>query len=249
MKISLITVSYNSQNTIRETFDSVKSQKIKDFELEYIHVDGLSNDETMKISYDYDDIISIRISEKDTGIYNAMNKGVTLSSGDVIGFLNSDDTFADNDVLSSIADLFNDKSKPDIVYGDIDYVDSSNKVKRKWRTGEQNSFSKGWHPAHPAFYAKKTYFDEFGGFDEQLKIAADFDLMLRFLEVANSHAIYLKKVCVKMKLGGESNRSFLNIFEGNRQILRSFNKYSIKPQWAYTSRRWVRKLLQKISIQ
>ena len=109
MKISLITVSYNSEETIRETFESVRKQIIDGFNLEYIHVDGLSNDATMNISREFDDIITQRVSEKDSGIYNAMNKGVQMASGDVIGFLNSDDTLADKDILYSIMDKFNKK--------------------------------------------------------------------------------------------------------------------------------------------
>lgn len=246
MKISLITVSYNSQETIRDTFESVRAQKMKGFDLEYIHVDGLSNDQTVEISREYDDVLSLRISEKDSGIYNAMNKGIELATGDVIGFLNSDDTFIDSDVLQQVANLFLAEDDLDIVFGDINYVDDKGGVKRKWRTGEQRSFANGWHPAHPGFYAKKHLFSAHGGFDEDLYITADFDLMLRFMEVARGSAKYLDKVLVDMKLGGESNRSFKNIQAGNNQIIRSFEKYSIKPQVFYTYRRWIRKVLQSI---
>jgi glycosyltransferase involved in cell wall biosynthesis len=247
MKISLITVSYNSEETIRETFESVRGQKIEGFELEYIHVDGLSNDATMEISQEFNDIITTRISEKDSGIYNAMNKGIQMASGDVIGFLNSDDTFTSHDVLHSISNLFNSDEGVGIVYTDIDYVDSLGQIKRKWRTGQRKSFSKGWHPAHPGFYAKKRIFDLHGDFDETLRIAADFDLMLRFIEIAKTKTNYLNKVCVNMKLGGESNRSFKNIRLGNKQIIQSFKKYSIKPRFGYTYLRWITKLLQKVN--
>lgn len=246
MKISLITVSYNSEETIRDTFESVRMQKTQGFDLEYIHVDGLSKDSTMDISMEFDDIITRRISEKDSGIYNAMNKGIQLATGDVIGFLNSDDTYASNDILHSISQLFNSDEDLDIVYGDIDYVDAKGQIKRKWRTGQRKSFYKGWHPAHPGFYAKKSIFDSYGNFDEALRIAADFDLMLRFIEVAQTKTKYLNKVCVNMKLGGESNRSFKNIRLGNRQIIQSFKKYSIKPRFGYTYLRWITKLLQKV---
>ena len=245
MKITLITVSYNSEDTIRETFESVRAQNIEGFDLEYIHVDGLSSDSTMLISSEFSDIVTIKISEEDNGIYNAMNKGVQMATGDVIGFLNSDDTFASNDVLISIAKLFQLNREADIVYGDIDYVDSNGITKRKWRSGEPGNFSKGWHPAHPGFYAKKKLFDMHGNFDERFRIAADFDLMLRFFEVANANSIYLKKVCVKMKLGGESNRSIKNILAGNNQIIQSFKKYSIRPRFGYTYLRWFSKILQK----
>ena len=244
MKVSIITVSYNSEQTIRDTFESVRFQDLDGFTLEYILVDGLSTDSTMRISRDYDDIINVSLSEQDLGIYNAMNKGVSLATGDIIGFLNSDDTFSQNDSLRKVVRCFTEKKTLDIVYGDIDYVDSNGEITRRWRTGAQKAFSKGWHPAHPGFYARKELFQEYGGFDEKLSIAADFDLMLRFIEVANSNTKYLEGVLVKMKLGGESNRSLKNIREGNRQIIQSFNKYSISPQFLYTVRRLIRKAFQ-----
>lgn len=246
MKISLITVSYNSQETIRDTFESVRLQTIEGFDLEYIHIDGLSSDRTMEISKEYNDIVSIRVSEADSGIYNAMNKGVAQATGDVIGFLNSDDTFACHNALQLVAMLFTADDSLGVVYGDINYVDGNGEVKRKWRTGKRGSFAKGWHPAHPGFYAKKLLFDTHGGFDEGLFIAADFDLMLRFLDVARAGSSYLDEVLVDMKLGGESNRSLKNIRIGNEQIMQSFKKYSIQPQIFYTYRRWVRKVLQSI---
>ena len=243
MKISLITVSYNSEETIRDTFESVRIQKTQGFDLEYIHVDGLSKDSTMDISMEFDDIVTRRISEKDSGIYNAMNKGIQLATGDVIGFLNSDDTFANNEILARIAEAFN-ITNTSVVHCNINYVDDTGKIKRKWRSGEQKPFFAGWHPAHPGFYAKKELFIKYGGFDERLTITADFDLMLRFLEVANAKSFYINMVGVNMKLGGESNKSFKNIRLGNRQILESFDKYGIKPQFLYTYRRWWSKLLQ-----
>ena len=246
MKISLITVSYNSEETIRETFESVRGQKIEGFELEYIHIDGLSNDATMEISQEFDDIITIRISEKDSGIYNAMNKGIRLATGDIIGFLNSDDTFTTNDVLYSIDKLFRGNPELNVIYGDIDYVDSSGHVKRKWRTGQRKSFSKGWHPAHPGFYTIKELFKTYGGFDESLRIAADFDLMLRFLEVQKVKSEYLQKVCVNMQLGGESNRSLKNILKGNSEVRRAFKKYDLDIPVSYTLRRWISKQMQKV---
>lgn len=244
MKISLITVSYNSEETIRETFESVRGQKIEGFELEYIHVDGLSNDATMEISQEFDDIITKRISEKDSGIYNAMNKGIHLATGDVIGFLNSDDAFYDHDILFLIAQQFLCHSYLDIVYGDINYVDNKGKIKRKWRTGERKSFRTGWHPAHPGFYASINLFQENGGFDEDLRIAADFDLMLRFIDVAQAQSRYIPKVFVSMKLGGESNKSVSNIWESFQNYKTSFAKYGINPKPFYIIHRWYSKLLQ-----
>ncbi len=243
MKISLITVSYNSDKTIRETFESVKNQNLTGFELEYILIDGLSTDSTMQIAKEYENIISFKVSEKDLGIYNAMNKGVELASGDVIGFLNSDDTFIENNILMLISNSFK-KKNIDIIYGDINYTNHSGKILRRWKSGNKKSFANGWHPAHPAFYVKKTLFTKEGNFDESISITADFDLMLRFMEVSDSSYEYLEKVFVNMKLGGESNQSFKNIKQGNKEILDSFKKYKIKPRYLYSYRRWFNKLKQ-----
>ena len=244
MKLTLITVSYNSEDTIIETFESVRSQKLIGFELEYIHVDGLSKDRTIEISEEYNDIITKRISEKDSGIYNAMNKGIQMATGDIIGFLNSDDTFSNAEILLNVCNQFIDDPNLDIVYGDINYVNESGKIKRKWITGEIKTFRKGWHPAHPGFYAKRKLFHKYGGFDEKLRIAADFDIMLRFIEVAGSKVKYLPCVFVNMKLGGESNKSLSNIWESYQNYKTSFVKYGIKPRRFYIVYRWFSKLLQ-----
>lgn len=246
MKISLITVSYNSEETIRETFESVRGQKIEGFELEYIHVDGFSNDATMEISQEFDDIISKRISEKDSGIYNAMNKGIHLATGDIIGFLNSDDTFCDDDILFLIFKYFQNDPYLGIVYGDINYVDLNGRIVRRWLTGKQGSFLTGWHPAHPGFYAKKSLFERYGGFDESYRIAADFDLMLRFVEIRKTSTAYLKKTVVNMKLGGESNASLSNILQANKEIRMSFAKYGLSVSIIYTLNRFIKKIKQYI---
>lgn len=244
MKISLITVSFNSEATIRETLESVKLQENNGCELEYIIVDGGSTDSTLKIVNEYSEIINVLISEPDKGIYNAMNKGIQISTGDILGFLNSDDTYAYNNVLSDITNLFLSNKNLDLIYGDVDYVDPHGTVKREWRCGKQKSFMKGWHPAHPTFYIRKSLLTKHGGFDEDFKIASDFDLMLRYMEVLHCKGYYLNKVLVKMKLGGESNRSFKNIIKGNKEILLSFKKYKLKPRPFYTLFRWISKLLQ-----
>ena len=245
MKITLITVSYNSSETIRETFESVRAQRKKCFELEYIHVDGLSSDSTMDISMEFDDIITKRISEKDSGIYNAMNKGIKLATGDIIAFLNSDDTFADKEILEKIAYTFCKNPEIEIVYGDVNYVTKEGSLYRRWRTGIQRSFAIGWHPAHPAFYAKKSLYENYGDFDETFPIAADFDIMLRFMEIASPRTYYLKKAFVDMKIGGESNASISNINKARKEIESIFRKYGVVKMPFYTVFRWSRKLIQR----
>lgn len=245
MKISLITVSYNSEETIRDTFESVKGQSIDKAKLEYILIDGNSIDKTLEIANDYSEIIDISVSEADTGIYNAMNKGLSLASGDIIGFLNSDDTFADDLFLEKVLEKFTENKNTEIVFSDINYVNHNGKIIRRWRTGVQKSFKHGWHPAHPGFYAKKNAFEEHGGFDENFRIAADFDLMLRFIEIHQLKSNYLDIVAVNMKLGGESNKSFKNISNASIEIKKSFEKYNLNPGKFYTLKRWFSKIIQR----
>jgi glycosyltransferase involved in cell wall biosynthesis len=247
MKISLITVSYNSEKTIRETFESVQGQKIEGFDLEYIHVDGLSSDTTMNISEEFDDIITKRISEKDSGIYNAMNKGIHIATGDVIGFLNSDDTFSSNRILLSIAEEFFKRSDLDIVFGNINYINHQGQIKRKWRTGPLKSFTTGFHPPHPAFYAKSELFKHSGGFNEQLTIAADFELMLRFVEAIKTKSQYIDRFFVDMKLGGASNNSLRNIMKGKKDITKSFDLNGIKIPPLYFVKRYSKKIFQRFN--
>lgn len=235
MKISLITVSYNSEETIRETFESVRQQKTSGFELEYIHVDGLSSDTTMKISQEFDDIISKRISEKDSGIYNAMNKGISNATGDIIGILNSDDCFAHHLVLQNIVDLFSENFNKSIVYSNLNYVsrNSPDKIIRKWRSGNYKKWKLylGWMPPHPTFYVARKVYQKIGVFDEKLKSAADYDLMLRALKQFNSQISYNNDVTIHMKDGGNSGQSIahrLKVYTEDRQALRN-NKICFSP--------------------
>lgn len=222
MKISLITVSYNSEETIRETFESVRGQKIEGFELEYIHVDGLSNDGTMEISQEFDDIISIRISEKDSGIYNAMNKGVKMATGDIVGILNSDDCFMSNDILFKVCTAFS-KNQCDAVYGDVIHVkrSDSSKVVRKWTSGvyRKNSFKLGWMPPHPTFFIKREFYDNYGLYNESIRSAADYELMLRMIKRHKASLFYISEFMVEMKSGGNSQQSFrhrIKVFNEDR---------------------------------
>lgn len=242
MKISIITVCYNSQNTIRQTLNSIVNQENNGYDLEYIIIDGMSTDNTLKIIDEYRNIVSVLISEKDSGIYNAMNKGLDVATGDIVGFLNSDDYYTENNVISQICHAFNmyDSS---VVYGDINYV-KDEQIIRKWTSGYPQKFSQGWHPPHPGFYVRREFFQLYGGFDEVMTLAADFDLMLRFLIRAGDSVAYIPKPLVNMNTGGASNSSFKNILRGNKEILRAFRKNNITPGNCYTLRRWINKLKQ-----
>lgn len=230
MKISLITVSYNSEDTIEETIQSVLSQKGVD--IEYILIDGASSDNTLSIIEKYKDRIDVVISEKDNGIYDAMNKGLQLASGDVVGILNSDDVFAYDEVLLNISKLFLD-SEIDGVYGDLVYVDRFDleKVKRKWvaKSYIEGAFLKGWMPPHPTFYVRKGVYDDFGLFNLDFTSAADYEIMLRFIHKFKIKLDYLPEVMVKMRQGGQSNASLLNRIKANREDKRAWEVNGLKP--------------------
>ncbi len=226
MKISIITATYNSGATLRDTMESVLAQTYPDFE--HIIVDGLSHDNTLDIVRELEPRYQGKlkyISEKDHGLYDAMNKGIALATGDVIGILNSDDFYYDNIVLSDIAEAINNV---DAVYGDLVFVEASNtdKVIRDWKgsTYTKGSFLKGWHPAHPTFYAKRGCFEKFGGFDTDFDVSADFELMFRFIEKWQIPNKYINRPFVRMRMGGESTGSLKRIIKGNRNVLKAFKK-------------------------
>lgn len=228
MKISIITVSFNSEATIETTFKSVANQKYKD--IEYILVDGGSTDNTLNIAKKYNDVITKLISEPDKGLYDAMNKGIQMATGDVIGLINSDDLFCDPKALEKVIDVFTKNKNLDSVYADLFYVSQhdTNKIVRRWVTGKQRPFKYGWHPAHPTFYIKKSVYDQYGLFDLSYKLAADFEIMLRFLDKYKISTVYLAAPLVKMRLGGETNKSFKNIYNQNLECLRAFKKNGLK---------------------
>ena len=211
MKISVITAVYNNRDTIADALDSVLTQTHGDVEL--IVIDGGSTDGTLEILRHYADRISVLVSEPDNGIYDALNKGLQLATGEIVGFLHSDDVFADADALARIAKVFATPGV-DAVYGDLEYVKKSapEVVVRYWKSGEYSAdkLRHGWMPPHPTFYVKRDVYERLGGFDTRYRIAADYDCMLRFLGVGVQVA-YLPQVLVRMRLGGASNRSLKNI--------------------------------------
>ncbi|MDA7643390.1 glycosyltransferase [Akkermansiaceae bacterium] len=245
MKISIITVSYNSAETIEATFISVLQQTYSD--IEYIVIDGGSTDHTLKIAKKYKDLINVIVSEPDKGLYDAMNKGIKLASGDVIGFINSDDLFCDREAIEKVMNLFKMDDKLDSVYADLAYVSrhNTNKIRRNWVSGARKKFKTGWHPAHPTFYVKKIIYDKYGLFDMDYKLAADFEIMLRFLDRQKITSVYVEAQLVKMRLGGETNKSFKNIVSQNRECLKAFEKNGLKiSKVFYLFSRIVPKLVQ-----
>lgn len=225
MKISIITVCYNSANTLETTILSVKMQTYSN--IEYIIVDGGSSDSTLEIIKKYEvgfDGNYKWISEPDSGLYDAMNKGINLATGDVIGLINSDDLFCDERAVEKVMMAFDERPKLDSVYADLYYVSQNNteNIVRKWITGKQRLFKLGWHPAHPTLYLKKSVFEKFGSFNTDFKLAADFEFMLRVFDRYKISTFYLPEVLVKMRLGGKTNETFLNIYNQNIECIHAF---------------------------
>ncbi len=220
--ITLITVVYNNVNHIKGAIQSVLSQNHP--HIEYVVIDGDSDDGTVEVIKEFQDKITVLLSEPDKGIYDALNKGIRHSSGDVVGFLHSDDFFSHDEIVSQIAKVFaNDRV--DVVYGDLNYVKKgqTNTIVRHWKAGEfsQRKLTYGWMPPHPAFYMRRELYDQFGGFDLTYKIAADYDCMLRFLSKRNLIVLYIPEVFVNMRVGVVSNKSLSNILQKSREDYRA----------------------------
>lgn len=245
MKFSLITACYNSAATIRDTLESVAEQTHPD--IEHIVVDGASADATMAIVREHGQHVAKAVSEKDSGIYNAMNKGIALATGDVIGTINSDDFYASPLAIAEVARVFGE-SGADCVFGDLEYVDPLDpaRVRRRWRSRpyQPGAFQRGWHPAHPTFFVKRGIYERLGGFDESLRISSDFELMLRFLEAGKVSSAYLPMVLVKMRDGGVSNRTFANILRANIECYRAFGKNGLRASPLVMVRKPLSKLMQ-----
>lgn len=238
MKVSIITVCFNSANTIQNTFDSVRNQLYNDIEL--IVIDGGSKDGTLDIIELNKDIISKIVSEPDQGLYDAMNKGINIATGDIVGILNSDDIYSLTDVVSTIVSNFGDN---DMVYGNIDYVNADGKHARSWKSSsyQLGAFLKGWHPPHPSLFVKRDVYLKYGSFDLSYAIAADFDLMLRFFEKHKLQSFYIDKTIVTMTTGGASN-TFSGIMQGNKEINQSFIKNNIRKSNLYFLYRYLPKI-------
>ena len=209
MKITIITATYNSAATLRDTIESILLQVHQDWE--FIIQDGASRDDTLTIVREYEPRCKGRmhiVSEKDSGLYDAMNRGIARATGDIIGILNSDDFYTSDDVLQSVATAFAENSKLDAVYGDIHYVSDSN-LKKCVRYYSSKSFRrermlKGWMPAHPSFYCRREVYQKYGLFDTSFKVAADFEQLLRLIYIHNIETKYIEKDFVTMRIGGAS---------------------------------------------
>ncbi|WP_441546129.1 glycosyltransferase family 2 protein [Citrobacter freundii] len=227
MKVSIITATYNSEKTLRDTLESVECQTYNN--IEYIIVDGASSDKTLQLINEISTRVSKCISESDKGIYDALNKGVSLSTGDIVGFIHSDDILANPHVIESIVRKFQE-TNADIVFGDLVFVEKKriDKIRRYWRSGtfKKIKLSLGWAPPHPSFYMKKSLYQEDGLFDLSFSIAADYDQMTRVLKRNDIKVVYLPQVFVKMRLGGESTK-INNAISSTNEIIAVMKKHNI----------------------
>jgi glycosyltransferase involved in cell wall biosynthesis len=245
MKVSIITITYNSAETVEDTIQSVLSQDYPN--IEYIIVDGASKDDTMAIVNRYRDKIATIISEPDKGIYDAMNKGVRAATGDIIGILNSDDFYADNSVISDIVKAIQ-QDNADACYADLVYVDrtATDKVIRSWKSGEyrHGDFLRGWMPPHPTFFVKRSWYERHGLYSLQLKSAADYELMLRFIHKHGVSMAYLPRVITKMRAGGQSNITLKNRWKANQEDRLAWKMNGLQPGFLTLVRKPLSKLLQ-----
>jgi glycosyltransferase len=248
VKVSIITVVRNGSKTIEETILSVQGQNYD--KIEYIIIDGDSDDDTLDIVNKYSDVVSVVISERDSGIYDAMNKGITASSGDVIGILNSDDMYQDETVIESVMNEFILNPSLDIVYGDLVYVKSDDvtKVVRSWKSSpyHNNFFNNGNVPPHPSLFVKKRIYEEAGLFNLDFKLAADYEFMLRILKIHNFKSKYINNVVVKMRLGGATNKSISNIIKQNIEIIKAWKHNQLELPFLLMLLRIIKRLIQFI---
>jgi glycosyltransferase involved in cell wall biosynthesis len=248
MKISIITVVYNNEKTIVEAMQSVLLQTYKD--IEYVVIDGKSKDNTVGLINESKDKLGYFISEKDNGLYDAMNKGILAATGDVIGILNSDDLYQDLDVIATVMDQFNTDNQLDILYGDLVYVksDDTNKVVRNWKSKAyyKRFFENANVPPHPSLFVRSKVYKEAGLFDLEYKLAADYEFMLRVFKKHNFKSKYINRLIIKMRLGGATNQSFTNIVSQNKEILKAWKNNGLQAPFYLMPLRIFKRLAQFI---
>jgi glycosyltransferase len=244
MKISIITATYNSAATVRDTLECIRTQRHP--LIEHIVVDGASGDNTLDIVKDFPHVAKL-VSEKDKGIYDAMNKGIGMATGEVVGILNSDDVYTDDKVLSDVAAAFEDQNVM-TVYADLQYVHQENlqKVLRNWVSGpfRRRNFYYGWMPPHPTFFVRREIYNSVGLFLPQLRSSADYELMLRILLKHGYCANYIPRVIVKMRAGGASNASLHNRLLANREDRMAWKVNGLHPYFFTLYMKPLRKISQ-----
>lgn len=226
MKVTVITATYNSADTLESCIQSVLTQTCKN--IEYLIIDGASTDGTPEILQKYKTQITKFVSEPDTGIYDALNKGLHLATGDIVGFLHADDLFENPEVLTQIVEIFQSKNC-DAVYGNLTYIskDNPDKLIRNWisKPFTPGLLYKGWMPPHPTLFLHREVYEQFGSFDTSYSIAADYDFMLRIFS-RGIVSIHLNQYITKMRVGGKSN-SFKNLIKKMQEDLKALKKNKV----------------------
>jgi len=245
LKITVITVVRNNKSCMDDCINSVLSQTYRD--VEYIIIDGGSTDGTVNIIRKYEKYIAVWMSEPDHGIYDAMNKGILLATGDVVGILNADDFYSNCNVLSRVRQVFVDKDMASC-YGDLEYVDACDlsRVVRIWHSGSYSDkvFFKGWMPPHPTFFVRREIYQKYGTFNPALGTSADYEMMLRLLVKHRISTTYIPEILVKMRTGGQSNASFNNRIKANRMDRLAWNINGLKPDLLTLWIKPIRKIIQ-----
>lgn len=246
MKISIITVSYNCVTVIEDCLASVAKQSYKD--VEHVVVDGASTDGTKDVLRVHRDQLALTLSEPDGGIYDAMNKGIANATGDIVGFLNADDFYAHEAVLKTVAQCFAEDPTLEACYADLMYVDQldTSRIIRYWQSNPfvPGSFSRGWCPPHPTFFVHRSVYELLDGFNLSYRIAADVELMMRFMELHKIHVKYIPDVWVKMRMGGTTNKNWQNVWVQNAEVLRILKSFglSANPLRFFACKLWARSL-------
>lgn len=247
MKVTIITVTYNSAATLKDTLESVKAQDYPN--IEHILVDGASKDDTVKIIQAYPHVAKY-ISEKDRGLYDAINKGILMSTGDVIGILNSDDFFPHARVISNMVKIF-EQRPVDAVFGDVAYVNPGNlrRVVRHYSSKKfhPRKFAFGFMPAHPSFYVKRRFYEEYGLYKVDYKIAADYELLMRFMHSNKLTYAYNPEVMVYMRTGGVSNKNILSRYVINKEILRACRENGVNTNMFVISLKYFSKVFEYVT--
>jgi glycosyltransferase involved in cell wall biosynthesis len=242
-RVTLITVCWNAERTIADTLKSVDGQTYRNFE--HVIIDGSSTDATLSIIAEFNSVNRHVFSGPDAGIYDAMNKGIDIAKGDIIGFLNADDVFESTDSLAAVVAALEDDAY-DACYGNLVYVSDRDPSRRMryWKSGpfKPGLFQRGWSPPHPTFYVRRGIYQNLGKFDVHYKLAADLELMLRFLEIGQIRAVHIPRVLVRMRLGGATNKSATNISRQNVEILQAFQKHGFAVS---TTKFWVSKIFNR----
>ncbi|WP_293912786.1 MULTISPECIES: glycosyltransferase family 2 protein [unclassified Sphingobacterium] len=248
MKISIITVCYNSEKTIRNTLESVASQTYDD--LEYIVIDGGSSDSTLDIINTYTDKIAIIKSEKDKGLYDAINKGIACSTGDVVGIINSDDVFYNQDVVSDVAKIFRSSTDLDAIIGNIVQEDHTGRILRKYmsNTWQPSKLKQGFMPPHPSIFMYRKLFDTYGGYSLDYKIGADYELIIRYFLIHKIKWKYSGLITHRMLVGGISSSGWSSYKRISKEIIKALKSNGLKFHPLRIHFRFVDKLIERVFV-